>query len=57
MVEWDSPIFGLLVGEAVESTASTITVWHPLTDKLMTIPAAQVTRILSEGKMHLRDDV
>ena len=56
-IEWDSPMFGLLVGEVIEATASTITVWHPLAEKLITIPAAWVMRIVPEGKGNTRHDV
>jgi hypothetical protein len=45
-IEWDSPLFGLLVGEVVEATASTVILWHPLTEKLVTIPSCWVTRTL-----------
>ena len=55
-IEWNSPMFGLLVGEVIEATASTITVWHPLAEKLITIPSAWVTRILPESKGNVRHD-
>jgi hypothetical protein len=47
-IEWESPLFGHLVGEVIETNSSTITAWHPLTDKLVTIPLEWIKRISSE---------
>ncbi len=45
-IEWDSPPFGLLMGEVIEATPLAVTVWHPVAEKLITIPAVWVTRLL-----------
>jgi hypothetical protein len=38
IVEWDSPLFGLLRGVALEVTAHTVTIFHPLTEIEVPIP-------------------
>jgi hypothetical protein len=38
IVEWDSPLFGLLAGVVLEIAPHTITVFHPLGERKATIP-------------------
>lgn len=38
VVEWDSPLFGLLRGVALEVTANIVRVHHPLTEQEVPIP-------------------
>ena len=38
IVEWDSPLFGILSGVALEVSPSGVTVFHPLSETECTIP-------------------
>ena len=40
IVEWDSPLFGLLAGVVLEVAPHTVTVLHPLGEHEATIPRA-----------------
>jgi hypothetical protein len=56
-IEWNSPGFGLLIGEVVGTTASAVTVWHPHAETLIPIPATWVTRILPEDSRDTPKDI
>src|SRR5215510_9521711 len=48
VIEWDSPLFGLLRGIALEITAQTVLVHHPLTEVDVHLPRTWVKEVRSE---------
>ncbi|GKS58188.1 hypothetical protein YTPLAS18_17150 [Nitrospira sp.] len=48
-ITWESPLFGLSSGEVLETTAEGATVFHPLTEKLFTVPWTWI-RPYGEGR-------
>jgi len=51
VIEWESPLFGLLSASVLEVTNLSVTVQHPLTEHLATIPRAWVKRIEREQEL------
>lgn len=38
IIEWDSPLFGLLQAVVLEESGSHVMVWHPLTEREAMVP-------------------
>lgn len=57
VVKWDSPLFGLLSGYVQEDHGDRVTILHPLTEQVATIPKAwvrpQPERLLPKKDPHL----
>ena len=49
-IEWDSPLFGLLTGQVLDSDGTHILVWHAKAEGLRNIPVNWVTRTLTGPK-------